>query len=85
MEILIDENDRLIREREQGIETLCGEVCQLNEIFKDLSLLVASQDEKINIISENIEKSSDYTEKAKNNINTAKKNQKRCCWWFCCC
>ena len=84
MEILINENERLIKDREQGIETLCGELYQLNEIFKDLSLLVASQDETINIVSENIEKSCQYTEQAQNNINTANRNQKRCCWWCCC-
>lgn len=75
----------LINEREEAIETLCGEVSQLNDVFKDLSLLVSSQHEKINTISDNIENSCEYTEKAKNNIDISKKNQKRCSCWCCWC
>ncbi|CAL5330363.1 unnamed protein product [Camellia sinensis] len=50
-------NEYIIEEREQGIEEIQQQIGEVNEIFKDLAVLVHEQGVMIDDISSNIESS----------------------------
>lgn len=79
----IEINNELIQEREDAIETLCSDIGNLNDIFKDLSLLVSEQGESVNLIANNIESSMEKTVRARAEIDKASEYQKKSC--KCCC
>ncbi|KAG6707471.1 hypothetical protein I3842_06G033300 [Carya illinoinensis] len=77
--ILVDEillNEAIIEEREQGIEEIQHQITEVNEIFKDLAVLIHGQGEMIDDISSNIESSHSATTIANSQLLKASKTQK---------
>lgn len=82
----IEYNERVLEDRNNQIESLCGDIISLNEMFQDVSLMVKDQDTAVNTIANNIETSLSYTAKANTEIEVAERRRKsKCCSWFCCC
>lgn len=77
-------NEKIIQERESAIETLFEDTRNLNDMFKDLALLVQEQGEQVNLIEDNICSSENLTYKATTELEIAdrRKKEKGCC---CCC
>jgi len=77
-------NDKIIEERESAISSLCEDVHDLNDMFKDLALLVEEQGEGVNLIADNICNSETNTSKANTELEKAERHQRKggCC---CCC
>ncbi|KAK8587726.1 hypothetical protein V6N13_086706 [Hibiscus sabdariffa] len=77
-------NEAIIDEREQGIREVEEQIEQVNDIFKDLAVLVHDQGVVIDDISSNIESSSSATTQAKVQLAKASKSVKSrtsWCWW----
>lgn len=78
--ILIDNeivfNDAIIDEREQGIQEIQNQIGEVNEIFKDLAVLVHDQGIVIDDIDTHIENSLASTAQAKIQLVKAAKTQK---------
>ncbi|GMI98133.1 ARABIDOPSIS THALIANA SYNTAXIN OF PLANTS 22, SYNTAXIN OF PLANTS 22, SHOOT GRAVITROPISM 3 [Hibiscus trionum] len=77
-------NEAIIDEREQGIREVEEQIEQVNDIFKDLAVLVHDQGVVIDDISSNIESSSAATTQAKVQLAKASKSVKSrtsWCWW----
>ncbi|KAM3322519.1 syntaxin-22 [Capsicum chacoense] len=68
-------NGAIIEEREQGIIEIQQQIGELNEMFKDLALLVHEQGTMLDDISSNIESSHDATAQAAKQLNKASKIQ----------
>ncbi|KAE8077483.1 hypothetical protein FH972_016043 [Carpinus fangiana] len=76
---LLDEivfNEAIIEEREQGIQEIQQQIIEVNEIFKDLAVLVHGQGAMIDDISSNIESSHAATTQATSQLGKASKAQK---------
>lgn len=77
-------NEAIIEERDQGIKEIQNQITEVNEIFKDLAVLVNEQGIVIDDIGSNIESSHHATAEAKTQLAKASKSQKsrRClsCW-----
>ncbi|XP_039142309.1 syntaxin-22-like [Dioscorea cayenensis subsp. rotundata] len=69
-------NEAIIEEREQGIQEIQQQIGEVNEIFKDLAVLVHDQGIMIDDIDSNIENSSAATVQAKSQLSKAAKTQK---------
>ncbi|XP_077221230.1 syntaxin-22-like isoform X2 [Tasmannia lanceolata] len=69
-------NEAVIEEREQGIQEIQQQIGEVNEIFKDLAVLVHEQGAMIDDIDSNIENSSVATAQAKSQLAKAAKTQK---------
>lgn len=69
-------NEAIIEEREQGIQEIQQQIGEVNEIFKDLAVLVHEQGVMIDDIDSNIESSYSATVQAKSQLNKASKSQK---------
>ncbi|RVW66794.1 Syntaxin-22 [Vitis vinifera] len=69
-------NEAIIEEREQGIQEIQQQIGEVNEIFKDLAVLVHGQGTMIDDISSNIEKSHAATGQASTQLEKASKLQK---------
>ena len=76
--MLID-NQQLLLEKEEKIKEIESDVLLLNEVFKDLAIIVKDQDENINIISDNMEYTVEYTEEATTELKIAYKKKKNTC------
>ncbi|KAI4348404.1 hypothetical protein L6164_009131 [Bauhinia variegata] len=77
-------NEAMIEEREQGIREVEEQIGEVNEIFKDLAVLVHEQGVVIDDIQSNIDSSAGATSQAKVQLSKASKSVKfRCswCWW----
>lgn len=77
-------NEAIIEEREQGIKEIQDQIGEVNEIFKDLAVLVHEQGVVIDDIHSNIEASAAATSQAKQQIAKASKSERSgtsCCWW----
>ncbi|XVF13817.1 hypothetical protein REPUB_Repub09cG0000800 [Reevesia pubescens] len=77
-------NEAMIEEREQGIREVEDQIGQVNEIFKDLAVLVHEQGVVIDDISSNIDSSSAATTQARVQLSKASKSVKSrtsWCWW----
>ncbi|XP_017975144.1 PREDICTED: syntaxin-22-like [Theobroma cacao] len=77
-------NEAMIEEREQGIKEVEEQIGQVNEIFKDLAVLVHEQGVIIDDISSNIGSSSAATTQATVQLVKASKSvksQTSWCWW----
>ncbi|KAI3936711.1 hypothetical protein MKX01_034140 [Papaver californicum] len=77
--ILDDEivlNEAIIEEREQGIQELQNQIDEVNDIFKDLAVLVHKQGDGINDIDSHVDDSYMETQQAKSQLEKAVKTQK---------
>ncbi|KAJ9132916.1 hypothetical protein P3X46_033734 [Hevea brasiliensis] len=78
-------NEAIIDEREQGIREIQEQIGQVNDIFKDLAVLVHEQGVVIDDIHSNIESSAAATNQAKVQLARASKSVKSrssWCWWL---
>ncbi|XP_044479740.1 syntaxin-22-like isoform X2 [Mangifera indica] len=69
-------NEAIIEEREQGIKEIQEQIGEVNEIFKDLAMLVHEQGVMIDDISSNIESSHSATVQGTSQLVKASKTQK---------
>ena len=69
-------NEALILERDQGIAEIQHSIAEINEIFRDLAVLVHEQGEQIDDIEANILRSEQRTREAGEQIAKAEKGQK---------
>ncbi|PIA58651.1 hypothetical protein AQUCO_00500537v1 [Aquilegia coerulea] len=69
-------NEAIIEEREQGIQEIQQQIGEVNDIFKDLAVLVHEQGVMIDDIDSNIESSHAATAQAKSQLVKASKTQK---------
>ncbi|XP_054792941.1 syntaxin-22-like [Prosopis cineraria] len=77
-------NEAMIEEREQGIKEVEVQIGQVNEIFKDLAVLVHEQGVVIDDIQSNIDASAGATTQATTQLAKASKSMKSkssWCWW----
>ncbi|KAI3934272.1 hypothetical protein MKW98_009253 [Papaver atlanticum] len=76
MENEIGLNEAIIEEREQGIQEIQNQIGEVNEIFKDLAVLVHEQGDSINDIDSHVRTSYMATQDAKSQLQKAAKTQK---------
>ncbi|KAF7829200.1 syntaxin-22 [Senna tora] len=69
-------NEAIIEEREQGIQEIQQQIGEVNEIFKDLAVLVHEQGTMIDDIGSNIENSHAATAQGKSQLVKAAKTQR---------
>ncbi|KAL8520455.1 hypothetical protein ACS0TY_011107 [Phlomoides rotata] len=69
-------NEAIIEEREQGIQEIQQQIGEVNEIFKDLAVLVHEQGTMIDDIGSNVEGAHAATSQAKSQLVKASKTQK---------
>ncbi|KAI7739790.1 hypothetical protein M8C21_018226 [Ambrosia artemisiifolia] len=69
-------NEAIIEEREQGIQEIQNQIGEVNEIFKDLAVLVHEQGVMIDDIGSNIENSHAATAQARSHLAQASKTQR---------
>ncbi|RXH70936.1 hypothetical protein DVH24_015558 [Malus domestica] len=69
-------NEAIIEEREQGIQEIQQQIGEVNEIFKDLAILVHEQGTMIDDIGSNIESAHAATGQAKSHLVKASKTQR---------
>ncbi|KAI3713716.1 hypothetical protein L1987_72302 [Smallanthus sonchifolius] len=69
-------NEAIIEERDQGIQEIQNQIGEVNEIFKDLAVLVHEQGTMIDDIGSNIENSHAATAQAKSHLANASKAQR---------
>ncbi|XP_004493107.1 syntaxin-22-like [Cicer arietinum] len=77
-------NEAMIEERDQGLREVEEQIGQVNEIFKDLAVLVQDQGIVIDDIQSNIDTSAGTTAQAKVQLAKASKSVKSktsWCWW----
>eukprot|EP00271_Cylindrocystis_brebissonii_P005380 TRINITY_DN17392_c0_g1_i1.p1 TRINITY_DN17392_c0_g1~~TRINITY_DN17392_c0_g1_i1.p1 ORF type:complete len:280 (+),score=58.95 TRINITY_DN17392_c0_g1_i1:344-1183(+) len=78
-------NELEIEERAEGIRKIQQQIGEVNEIFKDLALLVRGQGHVIDDLESDIEASHNNTELANKQLNRAVKRQKisnKMTYWF---
>ncbi|KAJ0974619.1 hypothetical protein J5N97_016584 [Dioscorea zingiberensis] len=77
-------NEALIEEREQGIQDIDSDVVQINEIFKDLAVLIDEQHPTIDDIEIQIEAASTSTTQARDPLakgyKSSRSNVSSYCW-----
>ncbi|KAK1408346.1 hypothetical protein QVD17_40050 [Tagetes erecta] len=69
-------NEAIIEEREQGIQEIQNQIGEVNEIFKDLAVLVHEQGAMIDDIGSNINNSHAATAQARSHLSKASKSQR---------
>ncbi|KAL4565792.1 hypothetical protein LXL04_029898 [Taraxacum kok-saghyz] len=69
-------NEAIIEERDQGIQEIQNQIGEVNEIFKDLAVLVHEQGTMIDDIGSNIENSHAATLQGKSHLAKASKTQR---------
>nr|DAD45659.1 TPA_asm: hypothetical protein HUJ06_003889 [Nelumbo nucifera] len=69
-------NEAIIEEREQGIQEIQQQIGEVNEIFKDLAVLVHDQGAMIEEIDSHIERSHGATTEARKQLAKASKTQR---------
>ncbi|KAL1315773.1 syntaxin-22-like [Arachis hypogaea] len=69
-------NEAIIEERDQGIQEIQQQIGEVNEIFKDLAVLVHEQGAMIDDIGSNIEHSHAATAQARSQLAKASKTQR---------
>ena len=67
----------LLHEREQAIQKLESDIMDVNQIFKDLGMLVHEQGEMIDSIEANVESSAVHVEQGRDQLYKAKEYQKK--------
>ncbi|KAJ3196978.1 SNAP receptor [Irineochytrium annulatum] len=83
----IDYNEGLIAEREEDIEQIQRSIAEVNEIFRDLSLMVNQQQADLDNIEGNVESTLTNAQEAHGELTTASKYlrmsaNKMCCLWI---
>ncbi|XP_008812986.1 syntaxin-22-like [Phoenix dactylifera] len=77
-------NEAVIEERDQGIKAINNDVEQVNEIYRDLAVLLHSQRVTIDDIDRHMEETSASAVQAKTVLRKASKSTRsrssRCCW-----
>ncbi|KAL4191932.1 hypothetical protein AMTRI_Chr06g169730 [Amborella trichopoda] len=76
-------NEAIIEERDQGIRDIQEQIGEVNEIFKDLAVLVHEQGVMIDDIDSNIQSSHTVTVQAKTQLAKASKSVKSRSSWSC--
>ena len=79
LECSIDINQQIIDERNKEMDKIAHDVEAVNEIYKDLAILVEEQGSQINNISDNIESTLQETHGAVMELKKASKRQKLGC------
>jgi len=79
-----DVNIEMIREREDALRQLETDITNVNEIFKDLAIMVHEQGETIDSIEANVDHTQQHVEAANVQLQKAKSHQsaarkKKCC------
>ncbi|XP_074270273.1 syntaxin-22-like [Silene latifolia] len=69
-------NETIIEEREQGIQEIQNQIGEVNEIFKDLAVLVHDQGVVIDDIGSNVENAHAATAQGRSQLAQASKTQK---------
>ncbi|XP_074270274.1 syntaxin-22-like [Silene latifolia] len=69
-------NEAIIEEREQGIQEIQNQIGEVNEIFKDLAVLVHDQGVMIDDIGSNVENAHAATAQGRSQLAKASKTQK---------
>ncbi|XP_020087914.1 syntaxin-22-like isoform X1 [Ananas comosus] len=78
----IASNDVVIEERDQGIREINYDVEQVNEIYKDLAILLLDQQATIDSIDKHVEAAYVSNASAKTQVRTASESSKsRWCFW----
>ena len=72
-------NQSIIDERNSQMDAITRDVHSINEIYKDLSLLVQEQGGHINTIADNIENTVHQTESALKEVQKADTYQRKSC------
>ena len=72
-------NEIIIKERSNEIEKIHNSIIQINEIFKDLAILVNNQQSSIDITEKNIETTLDNTRQGLKEIKKAAEYNKKWC------
>ncbi|XP_041484381.1 syntaxin-12-like isoform X2 [Lytechinus variegatus] len=80
----IDYDLTLIQEREEQIRQIEATMLDVNEIFKDLSMMVSEQGEMIDSIEANVDRAGDNVEEGTKQLATASKYQKKARKKMCC-
>ncbi|XP_053384911.1 syntaxin-12-like [Mercenaria mercenaria] len=83
-EQVIDDDLALIREREEQIRALEGDILDVNEIFRDLGAMVHDQGEQIDTIEANVEKAYTDVEQGTGQLSKAATYQKKARKKMCC-
>uniref|UniRef100_A0A7S3JXJ1 t-SNARE coiled-coil homology domain-containing protein n=1 Tax=Aureoumbra lagunensis TaxID=44058 RepID=A0A7S3JXJ1_9STRA len=71
-------NDAILREREEEIREINQSVHKVNEIFRDLALIVDKQQTEVDQIGDLVEKSHNHAEKGLDQVQKAAKLQPTC-------
>jgi len=83
MDNMIQYNENLIAERHEDVKQIERDVMEINEIFRDLAVMVNDQGAKIDQISDHIQSTADNTQAAGEEVDKAyeshKKSRKRTC------
>lgn len=83
-EQVIDDDLALIREREEQIRELEGDILDVNEIFRDLGAMIYEQGEQIDTIEANVEKAHTDVEQGTEQLAKASTYQKKSRKKLCC-
>lgn len=76
--------ETLIHEREQGIKDIERSVHDVNEIFRDLAVLIADQGHTLDDIEEGVVNTAQHADTAASELKKAAANQKRARRTMCC-
>jgi len=79
-----DFNDQLIRERHQGIKDIETRVVELNEMFRDLAVMVDEQGVEIDNIESHLANAEEYTNQGVVEVQQAEKSQRSARNKLCC-
>ncbi|XP_041358820.1 syntaxin-7-like isoform X2 [Gigantopelta aegis] len=74
-----------LREREEAIKKLESDIMDVNQIFKDLGMLVHEQGEVLDCIEANIESTQIHVEEGTSQLSKARDYQSKARWKKCCC
>jgi len=77
-------NEQIIRERHQGIKEIETKVVELNEMFRDLSIIVDEQGVEIDNIESHISNAEQYTSQGVEEVASAEKKQRSARTKMCC-
>lgn len=73
----IEFNDAIYQEREEGLLEIRQQITEVNEIFKDLAVIVQEQGEMLDDIDSNIVRTEVSTEQGTKELKKASEYQKR--------
>lgn len=77
LDVQIDIDESLIREREERIRQIEGDILDINEIFKDLATMVYEQGDMVDSIEANVERAQTNVEGANIQLSKASLYQKK--------